>query len=298
MIPGATRWRLQKKMLGVSFVGEYGLRAGVQGARGLDVAIGLGELCIELQQGRAKLNWGGRRTERVLIVSDQLGLAANVAQALAASTGTGEPKVGDNHTAGLGALHVSAVEVAVHQTGLVRRDQTAAGIDKGGQYIRPRRGCAVDPSPHGLAIEQLHRDEQLAPGRTDVIDLDDVRMAEPSHRASLAKEASARVGRAVLVARWDQAQRNPALELAIMCCVKGAHAGVLHGAVEDVAPDPRTGLSAGRDHVRAGRAHLAQNESNGVRRGRILARHGRCPRWYAGRSRTVRGRRNYPRNAV
>ena len=95
--------------------------------------------------------------------------------------------------------HVLRLEVAMHE---------ARGVGRGQPARRLRRTTASDLAPacaaaprsqvrERLALDELHRDEDLSPKRADVVDRDHVRMGEPRHRLRLAS----RRARAVVAAR-------------------------------------------------------------------------------------------------
>ena len=104
---------------------------------------------------------------------------------------------------------------------------------------RQRLGDAQRPAPQPLrerlALEQLHRDEQLAAVLADLVDLADVRMIDARRRAGLAPEALAR--RLVAGQRGHRLERDGALEPLVARGVDDAHPALAELAHDGVVPD-------------------------------------------------------------
>ena len=100
----------------------------------------------------------------------------------------GEPEV-EQLDAACGEEDVRGLQVAVHQSTRVnrleRRQDRGGDVDAFGERNRP------DGQPFGerFAFEQFHRDEQLAVGLTDLVQLADIGMRHAGRGAGLPPEA-------------------------------------------------------------------------------------------------------------
>src|SRR5262249_30347005 len=93
------------------------------------------------------------------------------------------------------------------------------------------------------AVDELHGDEGAVAGGADVVDGDDVRVAEPGHRLRLAQEAGPGLGRAADLAA-QHLDGDGALELGVVRRVDLAHAAAPDEALQRVAADDGGGREA------------------------------------------------------
>jgi hypothetical protein len=101
---------------------------------------------------------------------------------------TGRPRVGlDEHVLGL--------EVAVHHAGGVGGGERVGQVAQhGGRLGRRQRAVCLEPVAQRAAGHVLHREPEQRPGLARGVDLHDVRVAQPGHRARLLQEAPAQHG--------------------------------------------------------------------------------------------------------
>ena len=135
----------------------------------------------------------------------------------------GQAEVGDLGRAVAVEQDVGRLQVAMHDAGLVRRvhgpgerrhqlGRRAAGLG------RPLEAVGEAPP-----FEQLERDEGAAVGLAEVVDLDDVGMAEPGDGLGLDQEPLAMLGVGVLAVA-DHLQRDDPVQRAVPGLVDDAHA--------------------------------------------------------------------------
>ena len=87
---------------------------------------------------------------------------------------------------------VRRLEVAMDDAaGVERRERASMSSAIGSAWIDAQR-AALQPLGERLALEQLHRDEELAVVFADLVDLADVRMVDAGRGARFAPEALAR----------------------------------------------------------------------------------------------------------
>ena len=127
---------------------------------------------------------------------------------------------------------VVGLEVAVDELGAMGRRQAFAGAHEHVEHRSPVVGL-FHPLAQRLAVDVLHRDEDLAVVRADVVDDDDVGMRQPGHRLCFAKQASF-TGRAIFVAMQELECDSP-VELRIVGAVDHAHAAAAE-LLEDHVP--------------------------------------------------------------
>ncbi|MDQ3369741.1 MAG: hypothetical protein M3680_30330, partial [Myxococcota bacterium] len=104
-----------------------------------------------------------------------------------------EPEV--RHPGGAAATdqHVVGLEVAMHEPRGVGGGEPAARIAQHAQHLERRAPFPLAPHPERLAVDELHRDEDLVLVKPDVIDRDDVLVRQHGHRARLAHEPVHRI---------------------------------------------------------------------------------------------------------
>ena len=106
-----------------------------------------------------------------------------------------EPEVHDAHGAVAPDHDVLGLEVAVDDAGGVRGRQPAPGGDEHVQDLAPAARLRAQPLVDGLALDELHRDEDAIVDRAGVVDGDDVRVRQARDGARLAQQARAALGR-------------------------------------------------------------------------------------------------------
>jgi hypothetical protein len=97
----------------------------------------------------------------------------------------------------------------------------------------------VHPRPQGLAVDELHRDEDALRPTAHLVHGDDVRVAEPRHRLRLAHE---QIAGAAVVKHFD---RDATLELGLSRGVHPAH----RARSEQVADHVPAKDVTGREHA-------------------------------------------------
>ena len=105
-----------------------------------------------------------------------------------------QPEVEHAHQPIVAEHGVVGLEVAVHQAGPVGCGEPCPGLLEHLEHRLPvpRR---LEPLPHRLALDELHRDVQTLVVLAHVVDRDDVGVVETRHRLGLALHPSARLGR-------------------------------------------------------------------------------------------------------
>ena len=102
-------------------------------------------------------------------------------------------------------------------------DGAGDGGDEAGRVARRQRAVLRESLGERLALDVLHAEVGLPPGRADLVDGDDVRVLEPRRRFGLGPEAGAVcVGGQVRLA--DHLERDGAVERFLSGLVDDAHA--------------------------------------------------------------------------
>ncbi len=99
----------------------------------------------------------------------------------------------------------------------VSRRQPAAGLHEHVEDLVGRVGCGGEPLCQRRSVDELHRHEHAACERADLVDLDDMRVAEPGQCLRLADQA----GMIILVQQFD---RHPPLEPLVVRRIDRTHA--------------------------------------------------------------------------
>ena len=200
--------------------------------RAADHLVGHDPDCVEVRPGADVLaarlfgRHVGRRTDRHARVRGQ-----RVAERL---DGLGDPEVGDLHAPVRGHHHVLGLEVAVDDSGRVGRGQ--AGQHPFEHAGRLREGQPPHDGPERSALEPLHGDIAGALVLEELVDGDDIRMAERPGQPRLAEEAldAARIGG---VKRGELLERHVAVEVGLPGQVDERHAAPADLTEQLVAPD-------------------------------------------------------------
>ena len=132
---------------------------------------------------------------------------------------------------------IARLDVAVDQPASV--DGVERVGDLGHEVHRPRRIERSLPAHQRgqlLAVDDAHRDEQLAPGLAGLVDRQHVGMVDRHRRARLAQEALAKAGVAGQLA-GEQLQRDVAAEAKIARKVDDGHAAAAEHLLDLVAAD-------------------------------------------------------------
>ena len=176
----------------------------------------------------------------------------------------GEAEVGDPDGAVAPEQDVGRLEVAVDQPGRVGGREPLPGRDEALANLLPRvrlaLGSGVDPALEAAAVDELHGHEHPLAVGPDVVDGDDVGVAELGHRLGLAQESALALGRGhgPGAAREQQLDGDLAVELGIVGGVDLPHAADAEPLEHDVAAD----LVAADERARLARAE------RGLARGR------------------------------
>ena len=135
----------------------------------------------------------------------------------------GQPEVGDLGDPGAVEQDVGRLEVAMHDAGLVRR--VHGGCERGHQLGRraARLGGAAQAVGEASPLEPFERHEGAAVGLAEIIDLDDVGMAEAGDGLGLDQEPGALLRPGVLPFA-DHLQGDDPVEPAVPRPVDDAHA--------------------------------------------------------------------------
>jgi hypothetical protein len=153
-----------------------------------------------------------------------------------------EPEV-EHHDA-LGRLrlahhHVVRLEVAVDEPGGVRRSEAPPDVEECSSDLRPAALRLLEPARERDAVDELHRDVDLALERADLVHRDDVGMRHLGHRLRLANEPRLHLARAIAVrVGAQQLERHLAIELWIVRRIDDAHAAAAEPAQQHEAIDP------------------------------------------------------------
>jgi hypothetical protein len=156
-----------------------------------------------------------------------------------ASTGlVHEPEVDDAGATVAPDQHVVGLEVAMDEVRAVRGGEPAAGLDEHREQLGD--AAAAPPPRQRVAVDELHRDEQLVGGGADVVDRDDVGVREPGDRLGLAQHAGTALGAEAIA--WlveDDLDGDLAVELGIVGGVHDAHPARAEHVEHEVAADGR-----------------------------------------------------------
>ena len=132
-------------------------------------------------------------------------------------------------------VDVRGLEIAMHQPRRVDHVQRRQHAGAERHDFLGRHRLALEPRGERLAAEQLHRQEGAAFVFADLVQLADVRMAEPRHRFGLTPEA----GPSRFVDRLQPLDRDASAEHLVLGLEHGAHAALADLAHHAVAADRR-----------------------------------------------------------
>jgi hypothetical protein len=115
---------------------------------------------------------------------------ARLAPAAAAVSlqGSGQAEIEDLHRAVGADLHVRRFQVAVDDPGVMREFQRLGDLRRNRQRLVERKRALRDAVGQRRALDQLHHQRQVPPGRLQAVDRSDVRMVERCQKAGLAFE--------------------------------------------------------------------------------------------------------------
>jgi hypothetical protein len=214
----------------------------------LDQGHGEGELIAGRRRGAAVEQLGRQVRRRAdhqpgLGHRRLVGLAGRRAGAVGGTGGTSgagrdldrarQAEVGDVGLAVAIDQHVVGLEVAVDQAGAMRRRQAAPGRRQHPDDRRRRPRRRRQPRPERAAVDQRHRDRELAVVLLDVVDRDDVGVAQLGQGPGLAHQARALASADPIGPH--QLERDLALELPVDGAVNHRHAAAAELAQELVA---------------------------------------------------------------
>lgn len=192
---------------------------------------------------------------------------------------SGEAEVGDDRASrpfGFREHDVARLQVAMDDPGLVGGVEGPGDLPGHGQrLLRGHRAGAPEPLRQGLALQQLHGEEDEAAMEGDVEDAADVRVGDLARELDLAPEPLDRE----LVAGDVPAhglERHPLAQLLVLDLVDLAHAAAGQEAEDPVAP--RDPLAGSERRLAVGARGRGMRQSGGDRgadeRRRRGARHG------------------------
>src|SRR6185436_5591967 len=147
----------------------------------------------------------------------------------------------DLHVARRGHADVRGLHVAMHHAVRVRVAEPFAELAQQVELPLDRERHVLDHALEVAARHELHRQEQSAAALADVVDLDDVAVAQPARRLRLAQEALAQVVLARELRR-QHLDRDATLQHRIAGLVDGAHRAGAEEPQHLVFPDARRGL--------------------------------------------------------
>ena len=166
------------------------------------------------------------------------GAARRLGESLGARSarGVGEAEVGDARL-GRGRIdeHVLRLEVAMNQPCAMRRREPAAGRHEHRDHGLLTARRPATPRAQRAPLDVLHRQEDAARVLAEVVDGDDVGMADARHRLRLAHQADA--GR--LAAHGEELERHGAVQQRIVRGNDVGHPAAPDGRKDHVAPDER-----------------------------------------------------------
>ena len=161
-----------------------------------------------------------------------------------------------------GQEDVRRLEIAVDHPGRVQRTQGREHGAAQGERLRDRQRPPAEPVRQGLALEQLHRDEELPLVLADLVHLADVRVIDPGRRAGLPAEPPA--GR--LVGLGDRLDRDPAPQALVLGREDDPHSALPESVQDAVASEPPGRVRGGRSGRLAAQA-LEQAAQHALARG-------------------------------
>ena len=143
-----------------------------------------------------------------------------------------------------GEEHVGGLEVAVHDAAGVERAEGGQDREGGGYGLVDEERSPAKPLAQGLAVEQLHGDEETSLLLADLVELADVRMVDAGGGLGFAPEALARglvVGQAE-----DGLDGQAAVEALVAGGVDDAHPSLSQLAQDEIGADAQGGLGGWR----------------------------------------------------
>ncbi len=154
-----------------------------------------------------------------------------------------QPEVEDADPAVAPHHDVGRLEVAVHQLRAVRGGQRAGGVAEDAQDLADGARLLLDPGLDRAPVDELHGDEDAVAEAADVVDGDDVGVADAGQRLGLAQQAQpGDLGILVGVLRLQQLDGDRPVQLGIARAIDDAHAAAGDAALDDVAADRLAGL--------------------------------------------------------
>ena len=156
---------------------------------------------------------------------------------------------------------VRRLQVPVQVAGLVQCLERGEHALRERQHLRERERPALEAARQRLALEQLHRDEEVARVLADVVDLADVRVLDARGGARLAPEALARR----VVGLGDRLDGDAAAQALVFRREHDAHAALSEPVQDPVAAQPLRVAAGGRSRA-AQAVHQAAEQAAAARR--------------------------------
>ena len=226
--------RAGQRVLAVERLVERDAEAELIGAR---VDVGAGELLGRHVARRAE--HGARGGQRGVERGRHRGRGAPRGLVVEREQRPREPEIGDADAAVAADQHVVGLEVAVEQAHAVGGDQAARRLQEHVHDLAPGPRVALEPAGQGVALDELHRDVQIAVvGGADVVDADHVGVGQLGDRLGLAAQPLLGVLGGELEPRAQQLERDLAIELGIVRGEHHAHAAGPERGQHEVAPHP------------------------------------------------------------
>ena len=150
-----------------------------------------------------------------------------------------QTEVHDAHLPRAGDHHVLALEIAVDQLRRVRGREPAARGDEDVEDLAPGAPRGVLPVRDGVAVDELHRDEDLVLEAAHVVDHDDVGVRKARDRLRLAQQARLLLDElgADGAGHVQQLDRDLAIELGIVRGVDVSHRAPADQTEDQIAAD-------------------------------------------------------------
>lgn len=156
-----------------------------------------------------------------------------------------DPEVEELQRAAMADEHVVRLHVAMDETACVRRLERLRHLEEPAE-LRRERGAVRHRGAEDAPLEELHRDHDDAVRLLDLVDRDDVRMAEGGRGACLAERAPAAI---IGELRAQDLQRDGALQHRIVSAEDIRHPASAERSVDPEAED-RPGQDVARHRRR------------------------------------------------
>jgi hypothetical protein len=151
------------------------------------------------------------------------------------------PEVGDALATVRPHEHVLGLEVTVNEPDVVGGREPLAGAREPVEHLAPAARLLLQPLPQRSPLDELHRDEHVVAHLADLVDGDDLGVAETRHGLCFAHQACVVLGLRP-AAREDELQRDLPVEGRVVRRVDRAHAPLPHEPDHDEAAAARAAV--------------------------------------------------------